>query len=65
MTQFIAVGNTKGGVAKTTTCLSLGACLAEMDQTVLLIDLDPQANLTLSLGFEPESLRRTVGDVVL
>jgi chromosome partitioning protein len=65
MTQFIAVGNTKGGVAKTTTCLSLGACLAEMEQTVLLIDLDPQANLALSLGFEPASLRRTVSDVVL
>lgn len=46
----IAVANEKGGVAKTTTTLSLGACLAAADQTVLLMDLDPQANLSLSLG---------------
>jgi chromosome partitioning protein len=65
MGQVIAIGNQKGGVAKTTTCLSLGACFAEMGKTVLLIDLDPQANLTLSLGVPPESLRRTVGDAIL
>jgi chromosome partitioning protein len=65
MGQVIAVGNQKGGVAKTTTCLSLGACLAEMGRSVLVIDLDPQANLTLSLGLQPESLRRTVTDAIL
>lgn len=65
MGQVIAVGNQKGGVAKTTTCLSLGACLAELGQSVLVIDLDPQANLTLSLGVQPESLRRTVTDAIL
>jgi len=65
MTTTIAVNNQKGGVAKTTTCLSLGACLAELGQSVLLIDLDPQANLTLSLGLKPEELRRTVGDALL
>jgi chromosome partitioning protein len=63
--HVIAIGNQKGGVAKTTTCLSLGGCLAEMGKTVLVIDLDPQANLTLSLGFKPESLRRTVSDAIL
>ncbi len=65
MMTTIAVGNQKGGVAKTTTCLSLGACLAEMGQTVLLIDLDPQANLTLSVGLRPEELRHTVGEALL
>lgn len=65
MSKTIAINNQKGGVAKTTTCLSLGACLAEMGYTVLLIDLDPQAHLTLSLGLKPETLRRTIGDALL
>jgi chromosome partitioning protein len=65
MTKTIVVSNQKGGVAKTTTCLSLGACLSEMGQIVLLIDLDPQANLTLSMGLEPKDMRRTVGDALL
>jgi chromosome partitioning protein len=65
MTTTIAVSNQKGGVAKTTTCLSLGACLAEMQQSVLLIDLDPQAHLTISLGLRPEKLRRAVDDALL
>ena len=65
MFTTIAINNQKGGVAKTTTCLSLGACLAEMGYTVLLIDLDPQAHLTLSLGFEPDKMRRTISDALL
>ena len=65
MTTIIAVSNQKGGVAKTTTCLSLGACLAEMNQSVLLVDLDPQAHLTISLGFKPDDLHRTVDDALL
>jgi len=65
MVTTIAISNQKGGVAKTTTCLSLGACLAEMGRGVLLIDLDPHANLTLSLGLKPEELRRTAGDALL
>ena len=64
-TTVIAISNQKGGVAKTTTCLSLGACLAEMGQLVLLIDLDPQANLTLSMGLRPEKLSYTVEDALL
>jgi chromosome partitioning protein len=65
MTKIVAVSNQKGGVAKTTTCLSLGACLAELKQSVLLIDLDPQANLTISLGLRPEKLRRAVDEALL
>jgi len=65
MTTTIAISSQKGGVAKTTTCLSLGACLAEMKQSVLLIDLDPQAHLTISLGLRPDKLRHAVDDALL
>ena len=55
MSYIIAVSNEKGGVAKTTTTLSLGGALAEAGNKVLVMDLDPQANLTLALGVEPGS----------
>jgi chromosome partitioning protein len=61
----IAIANHKGGVAKTTTCLSLGGSLAEQGLQVLLVDLDPQAHLTLSLGLRPEELRHTVAEALL
>lgn len=64
-TITIAVSNQKGGVAKTTTCLSLGASLCELGRFVLLVDLDPQANLSLSMGLRPRKLHRTVGDALL
>ena len=54
--QVVAVANQKGGVAKTTTVASLGSALAELGQRVLLVDLDPQACLTFSLGFDPGPL---------
>lgn len=63
--KVVAVANTKGGVAKTTTCLSLGGSLAEQGKLTLLVDLDPQAHLTSSLGLKPDKLRRTVSDVLL
>lgn len=50
MAGVLAVCNQKGGVAKTTTCISLGAALVELGQRVLLVDGDPQGNLALSLG---------------
>ncbi len=65
MTYVIAIANEKGGVAKTTTALSLGAALVESRQQVLLVDLDPQANLTLSFGIQPTELHATVADVFL
>jgi chromosome partitioning protein len=65
MTITIAVSNEKGGVAKTTSTLSLGAALAEMGKRVLLIDLDAQANLTLALGYEPGEAEITSANIVL
>lgn len=65
MVTTIAISSQKGGVAKTTTCLSLGASLAEQGQSVLLVDMDPQANLTVSFGINPETLHHTVGDALL
>ena len=63
--KTIAIASQKGGVAKTTTCFSLGGSLAEQGKSVLLIDLDPQAHLTLSLGLNPEELRHTIRDAFL
>jgi len=65
MSYIISISNEKGGVAKTTTTLSLGAALAEMGRRTLLIDLDAQANLTLALGFEPGAAPLTSSDVLL
>lgn len=65
MTYTIAVSNEKGGVAKTTTTLSLGGALAELGHQVLVIDLDPQANLTLALGFEPGEAAKTSANVLV
>jgi len=64
-TRVIAVANQKGGVAKTTTVASLGVALAELGRRVLLVDLDPQACLTFSLGLDPETLEISVHDVLL
>lgn len=65
MSKIIAVANQKGGVAKTTTVASIGAAVAELGRSVLLVDLDPQACLTFSLGIDPESLSFSMHDVMV
>jgi chromosome partitioning protein len=65
MARIFALAMQKGGVGKTTTTLSLGAMLAARGRRVLLIDLDPQANLTQGLGSDPSSLEYSVYEVLL
>jgi chromosome partitioning protein len=63
--KVIAVANQKGGVAKTTTVQSLGVALAQQGKQVLVVDLDPQACLTFSLGFDPDEISASLHDVLV
>jgi len=63
-TQILAIANQKGGVAKTTTVASLGAALVERGSRVLIVDLDPQACLTFSLGVDPEDVELSLHHVL-
>ena len=65
MGRVLALAMQKGGVGKTTTALSLGAALAVRGRRVLLIDVDPQANLTQGLGVDPAALEYSVYEVLL
>ena len=65
MGRVIAFANQKGGVAKTTTTLNLGVAFAEQGMRVLLVDLDPQGNLTMSQGLNPDSIERSMFDVLV
>ncbi len=65
VTRTLAFANQKGGVAKTTSVASIGAALAELGRRVLVVDLDPQACLTFSLGYDPDLLELSVFDVLL
>jgi chromosome partitioning protein len=60
-----AVANQKGGVGKTTTTLHVAAALAELEQAVLVVDLDPQACLTFSLGYDPDVTEPSLNDTVV
>lgn len=63
--MVFAIANQKGGVSKTTTTVNLGYALYEMGNRVLLVDLDPQGSLSLSVGLEPAFLDKTVYDVLI
>ena len=63
--QVIALANQKGGVAKTTTTLNLAVAFREQGFNVLAVDLDPQGNLTMSQGMDPDSVERSMFDVLV
>src|ERR671935_2361190 len=63
--RVIAFANQKGGVAKTTTTLNLGVALKEKGFRVLIVDMDPQGNLTMSQGMNPDQIERSMFDVLV
>ncbi len=65
MGQVYAVANQKGGVGKTTTVVNLGAYLAAAGQRVLVVDIDPQANATTSLGVDKNALRQSIYEAII
>lgn len=65
MGRIIAIANQKGGVGKTTSTINLSACLAELGNKVLIIDLDPQGNTTSGIGLEKDELENTVYELLL
>lgn len=65
MAKVLAFANQKGGVAKTTTTLNLGVAFQEMGYRVLAVDMDPQGNLTMSLGLNPDAVRPSLYDVLV
>ena len=65
MARIIAVANQKGGVGKTTTAINFSSCLAMAEKKTLLIDIDPQANTTSGIGFDKNTIDRSIYDVLI
>ncbi len=65
MGKIIAVAQHKGGTGKTTTCINLGASLCDLGKTVLVVDLDPQASCTLSMGINPAQVVKSIHQVLV
>jgi chromosome partitioning protein len=65
LAHVVALANQKGGVAKTTTTLNLGVALVEMGYSVLAVDMDPQGNLTISQGLDPDKVHPSMFNVLV